>query len=60
MIQRKAVVDDVIMTQAKGVETESSDAIIPDNRDPSSPGLSSTKHTDILTVWHLLIPVSTF
>lgn len=33
MIQRKAAVDDVIMTQAKGVETKGSDAIIPEKED---------------------------
>lgn len=39
MIQGKAVVDDVIMTQAKGVETKGSDAIIPDKKRASSPDL---------------------
>ena len=33
MIQGKTVVDDVIMTQAKGVETKGGDAIIPDKKD---------------------------
>lgn len=46
MIQGKAVVNDVIMTQAKGVEANGGDAIIPDNKDPSLPDFISSKYTD--------------
>lgn len=41
VVQGKAVVEDIIITQPKGVETKRGDAIIPDKKDPSTPDLST-------------------
>lgn len=43
MIQGKTVVEDVIMTKAKGVETKRGDSKIPDKKDPSIPEISSSR-----------------
>lgn len=50
MIQGKAVVDDVITTQAEGVEAKGGDTIIPNEKHPTSPAVSSSKYAETLSL----------